>query len=296
MASTVSSAPLPDLLGSTITLAPPAGPEPSGRPGSITRLGSMTPPGPMIRLDSMTTDESRSSRSSNSAPPSASRSMARLDSPNSRPPLAAPAASPPAGPARPAPGAGRVRDQLEWRPAATGQPAGDERAAVHGSVQHGGGKDRGVVPLCASSLAAVGQDRLNPVPRSCRATADARRCPHIACISVAEPGCHRLHRIRIATTGRAAASWATLRPPPGPTAGLPDRRDYVALSAVHACRQSDGSRTVSRMVGGMSSTGHGDDANAPGDMKRRDDAPPTADQLGTIGQLAGVSPGPGPGR
>jgi hypothetical protein len=39
------------------------------------------------------------------------------------------------------------------------------------------------------------------------------------------------------------------------------------------------------MVGGMSSTGHGDDANAPGDLKRRDDAPPTADQLGTIGQL-----------
>jgi hypothetical protein len=38
------------------------------------------------------------------------------------------------------------------------------------------------------------------------------------------------------------------------------------------------------MVGGMSS-GHGDDANAPGDLKRRDDAPPTADQLGTIGQL-----------
>jgi hypothetical protein len=39
------------------------------------------------------------------------------------------------------------------------------------------------------------------------------------------------------------------------------------------------------MVGGMSSTGHDDDANAPGDLKRRDDAAPTADQLGTIGQL-----------
>jgi hypothetical protein len=39
------------------------------------------------------------------------------------------------------------------------------------------------------------------------------------------------------------------------------------------------------MVGGMSPTGHDDDANAPGDLKRRDDAPPTADQLGTIGQL-----------
>jgi hypothetical protein len=39
------------------------------------------------------------------------------------------------------------------------------------------------------------------------------------------------------------------------------------------------------MVGGMSSTGRGDDANAPGDLKRRDDAAPTADQLGTIGQL-----------
>ena len=35
----------------------------------------------------------------------------------------------------------------------------------------------------------------------------------------------------------------------------------------------------------MSSTGHDDDANAPGDLKRRDDAAPTADQLGTIGQL-----------
>jgi hypothetical protein len=39
------------------------------------------------------------------------------------------------------------------------------------------------------------------------------------------------------------------------------------------------------MVGGMSSTGRGDDAKAPGDLKPRDDAPPTADQLGTIGQL-----------
>jgi hypothetical protein len=39
------------------------------------------------------------------------------------------------------------------------------------------------------------------------------------------------------------------------------------------------------MVGGMSSTGHGDDAKEPGDLKRRDDAAPTADQLGTIGQL-----------
>ena len=35
----------------------------------------------------------------------------------------------------------------------------------------------------------------------------------------------------------------------------------------------------------MSPTGHDDDANAPGDLKRRDDAAPTADQLGTIGQL-----------
>ena len=35
----------------------------------------------------------------------------------------------------------------------------------------------------------------------------------------------------------------------------------------------------------MSSTGRDDDANAPGDLKRRDDAAPTADQLGTIGQL-----------
>ena len=80
MASIVSSAPPADLLGSAITPAPPAGPEPRGRPGSMTRLGSMTPPGPMIRLDSMTTDESRSSCSSNSA----LGSMARLDSPNSR--------------------------------------------------------------------------------------------------------------------------------------------------------------------------------------------------------------------
>jgi hypothetical protein len=39
------------------------------------------------------------------------------------------------------------------------------------------------------------------------------------------------------------------------------------------------------MVGGMSSAGPGDDANAPGDLKRRDDTAPTADQLGTIGQL-----------
>jgi hypothetical protein len=39
------------------------------------------------------------------------------------------------------------------------------------------------------------------------------------------------------------------------------------------------------MVGGMSPTGRDDDANAPGDLKRRDDAAPTADQLGTIGQL-----------
>jgi DUF1707 SHOCT-like domain len=39
------------------------------------------------------------------------------------------------------------------------------------------------------------------------------------------------------------------------------------------------------MVGGMSSAGRGDDATAPGDLKPRDDAPPTADQLGTIGQL-----------
>jgi len=35
----------------------------------------------------------------------------------------------------------------------------------------------------------------------------------------------------------------------------------------------------------MSPTGRDDDANAPGDLKRRDDAAPTADQLGTIGQL-----------
>lgn len=35
----------------------------------------------------------------------------------------------------------------------------------------------------------------------------------------------------------------------------------------------------------MSSAGHGDDAKEPGDLKRRDDAPPTADQLGAIGQL-----------
>jgi Domain of unknown function (DUF1707) len=39
------------------------------------------------------------------------------------------------------------------------------------------------------------------------------------------------------------------------------------------------------MVGGMSPAGRGDDANAPGDLKRRDDAAPAADQLGTIGQL-----------
>jgi Domain of unknown function (DUF1707) len=38
------------------------------------------------------------------------------------------------------------------------------------------------------------------------------------------------------------------------------------------------------MVGGMSSTGRGDDATAPGDLKPRDGAP-MADQLGTIGQL-----------
>ncbi len=35
----------------------------------------------------------------------------------------------------------------------------------------------------------------------------------------------------------------------------------------------------------MSPTGRDDDANAPGDLKRRDDAAPMADQLGTIGQL-----------
>jgi hypothetical protein len=39
------------------------------------------------------------------------------------------------------------------------------------------------------------------------------------------------------------------------------------------------------MVGGMSSAGPGDDAKEPGDLKRRDAAAPTADQLGTIGQL-----------
>jgi hypothetical protein len=39
------------------------------------------------------------------------------------------------------------------------------------------------------------------------------------------------------------------------------------------------------MVGGMSSAGRGDDATAPGDLKARGDAGPTADQLGTIGQL-----------
>ena len=35
----------------------------------------------------------------------------------------------------------------------------------------------------------------------------------------------------------------------------------------------------------MSPTGRDDDANAPGDLKRRDGAAPTGDQLGTIGQL-----------
>ena len=35
----------------------------------------------------------------------------------------------------------------------------------------------------------------------------------------------------------------------------------------------------------MSSAGPGDDAKEPGDLKRRDAAAPTADQLGTIGQL-----------
>jgi hypothetical protein len=39
------------------------------------------------------------------------------------------------------------------------------------------------------------------------------------------------------------------------------------------------------MVGGMSSTGRGDDAKAPGDLKPREDVDPTADQFGTIGQL-----------
>ena len=156
---------------------------------------------PMIRLDSMTTDESRSSRLVEAARPQAHQGRWAPGSTRRTPAGGLALASTPLRPRRLPAGRARlreragVRDQLEWRPAATGQPAGDERAAVHGSVQHGG-KDRGVVPLCASSLAAVGQDRLNPVPRSCRATADARRCPHIACISVAEPGCHRLHRIR----------------------------------------------------------------------------------------------------
>ena len=35
----------------------------------------------------------------------------------------------------------------------------------------------------------------------------------------------------------------------------------------------------------MSSTGRGDDAKAPGDLKPREDVAPTADQFGTIGQL-----------
>jgi hypothetical protein len=39
------------------------------------------------------------------------------------------------------------------------------------------------------------------------------------------------------------------------------------------------------MVGGMSSAVPGDDAKAPGDRRPRDGATPTADQLGTIGQL-----------
>jgi hypothetical protein len=39
------------------------------------------------------------------------------------------------------------------------------------------------------------------------------------------------------------------------------------------------------MVGGMSSAVPGDDAKAPGDLRPRDGAAPTVDQLGTIGQL-----------
>jgi hypothetical protein len=39
------------------------------------------------------------------------------------------------------------------------------------------------------------------------------------------------------------------------------------------------------MVGGMSSAVPGDDAKAPGDLKPREGAAPTGDQLGTIGQL-----------
>jgi hypothetical protein len=39
------------------------------------------------------------------------------------------------------------------------------------------------------------------------------------------------------------------------------------------------------MVGGMSSAGPGDDAKAPGDVRPRDGAAPTVDQLGAIGQL-----------
>jgi hypothetical protein len=39
------------------------------------------------------------------------------------------------------------------------------------------------------------------------------------------------------------------------------------------------------MVGGMSSAVPGDDAQAPGDLRPREGAAPTVDQLGTIGQL-----------
>jgi Domain of unknown function (DUF1707) len=39
------------------------------------------------------------------------------------------------------------------------------------------------------------------------------------------------------------------------------------------------------MVGGMSSAGPGDDPKAPSELKPRDDTAPTANQLGTIGQL-----------